>query len=82
MDNNKKEPLGYIFNSIVYYDENQLEEIINNIDLPQSYFFISQALQTSFRNNVFSLHESEIVSKSLRILNSHFLNQNGDESKI
>lgn len=81
MSDNKKKPIANVFNSVYFYNQNQISEVIENIDLPQSIFFITQALQHAFSNGNFSLHESEIISKSLRILNNHLLNDDGIEAK-
>lgn len=65
-----KTPQGMLFGSIAYYDEKQLNELIENMEFEQSYFYITQALQYSFSSGLYSLPESEILSKSLRILSS------------
>ncbi len=40
------------------------------MNLEQSYFMIIKALEYSHNSNIFTLQESELVSKSLRILNN------------
>ena len=82
MSDDEKKPIASVFDSVYFYNQNQINEVLENIDLPQSIFFITQALQHAFNNGNFSLHESEIISKSLRILNNHFLNEDGIKTKI
>ena len=67
---NQGEPQGILFDSIAYYNSNQLEQIIDNISKEQSLFYMTIALQHSYKSGIFSMVESEIISKSLRILNS------------
>lgn len=70
-----KVPQGMIFGSIAYYDNNQLNGLVENISFEQAYFYLTQALQHSFNSGVFNLQESEILSKSLRIVSSEISNQ-------
>ena len=69
-----KTPQGMIFGSIAYYDNNQLNGLIENMSFEQAYFYLTQAVQHSFNSGVFNLHESEILSKSLRIVSSELSN--------
>jgi hypothetical protein len=43
--------------------------MISNLDKKTVYYILTQALAFAHTKNVFSLTESEIISKSLRILN-------------
>lgn len=69
----EKQPQGLLFGTVAYYDSKQVNELIENMTFEQSYFYITQALQHSFGMGVFSLQESEILSKSLRILSNEIL---------
>ena len=77
----EKKPIGILFDSIPYYSEEEFEQIINSISLPQSLFFITRAIDYSYKMGIFSLTESEIVSKSLRQLLSRHEEDNPPESK-
>lgn len=66
----EKTPQGLLFDKLVYYNQNQVSELIENMDFQQSFFYLTQALEYSHKAGIFSLSESEIVSKSLRILSS------------
>lgn len=70
-----KTPLGSIFGTIVYYDNKQLNEIADNMSFEQAYFYLTQALQHSFNSGVYTLQESEILSKSMRIISSRISEQ-------
>ena len=66
----EKEPIGLLFTSIPYYSVDNLNKVIDGMSEDQSKFYISQALNYAFSQGVFNLIESEIVSKSIRILNN------------
>ena len=68
----QKQPIGLLFGSIGFHSPDDINSICEDINLEQAYFMIIKALEYSHHSNVFSLQESEIVSKSLRILNKHF----------
>jgi hypothetical protein len=65
----KEQPQGFLFDSIAFYSEESVENMINNLDKKTVYYVLTQALAYAHTKNVFSLTESEIISKSLRILN-------------
>jgi hypothetical protein len=61
--------VGYIFNgAISYYSEEDVSQLIDNMTTEQSFYLITQALNTAQSKGVFNLIEAEIVSKALRIL--------------
>jgi hypothetical protein len=74
--NEETQPLGYLFESIEFYSPSDVNNFIDSINLPQSYYVITKAIEMAHSKNIFSLYESEILSKSLRILNSEYLNNN------
>jgi hypothetical protein len=61
-------PLGQLFESINYYNEEDLIKFIEDLTKEQSLYVLTQALEVSLRRGLFSLQEAEIISKSLRIL--------------
>jgi hypothetical protein len=48
------------------------------MNLPQATLMISQALEMSIRNNIYTLHELEVVLKSMRLLNKSVFSKNND----
>lgn len=62
---------GMLFDSVLFKSNKDVESLINNLSYEQAYYMITLALQQSQKLGVFSLLESEILSKSLRILNSN-----------
>jgi hypothetical protein len=61
-------PLGQLFESINYYNEDDLIKFIEDLTKEQSLYVLTQALEVSLRRGLFSLQEAEIISKSLRII--------------
>lgn len=70
MENEQEVPkiLGTLFGSINYDSEEKLSKFIDDINSAQAAYCIQQALTFAHMNGVFSLKESEVISKSLRIL--------------
>lgn len=66
----EKKPQGVLFDRIAYYNQNQVSELIENMSFEQSFFYITQALEYCHESGLFSLTESEIVSRATRILSS------------
>lgn len=64
-----KQPQGFLFDSIAFYSEESVEAMIDNLNKGSVYYILTQALNYAHTKNVFSLTESEIISKCLRILN-------------
>jgi hypothetical protein len=60
---------GVLFGNIKYSSDEQIESIINNMEYQQAIFFLTKAIEFSYGHNIYSLVESEILSKSLRIFN-------------
>lgn len=62
---------GKLFNSVPLLSENHLQTIINVMDKEQAIFLIVQAVKYAYHNGVYSLGESEIISKSIRVLSEN-----------
>jgi hypothetical protein len=68
--NTENEPLGYLFESIAYQSPTNVEELIDTMSVEQSYYIITEAIHMAYSKKIFSLQESEILSKALRTINS------------
>lgn len=73
MNNNSTNFKGYLFESIGYKSDSDLRNLIENMDIEQSIFFINKSLEFSHSKGVFTLIESEIISKSISMINSKIL---------
>jgi len=72
----QKQPIGLLFDSIAYYTPNDVNTLCDEMNLEQAYFMLIKALEYSHNSSIFTLQESELVSKSLRIFNNHFTQEN------
>jgi hypothetical protein len=68
--NTENEPLGYLFESIAYQSPTNVEELIDTMSVEQSYYIITEAIHMAYSKKIFSLQESEILSKALRTIKS------------
>ena len=68
--NTENEPLGYLFESIAYQSPTIVEELIDTMSVEQSYYIITEAIHMAYSKKIFSLQESEILSKALRTIKS------------
>ena len=64
----KKTPIGNLFDTIHYSSEEQLNTFLDNMNDDQAIYCIKQALNYCHLSGMFSLTESEAISKSLRVL--------------
>lgn len=60
--------LGTLFDTIEYYKPEDMRNIVDSIRYEQSLYFISLALEHANRHGLYTLVESEIISKSIRTL--------------
>jgi len=65
----QQELFGKLFNTIPLYNEDHLDVLLSTMDKEQSIYILTQAVNFAFHSGVFSLGESEIISKSIRTLN-------------
>lgn len=60
---------GVLFNKVQLVDENHLEVILQTMDKHNANYLLIQAVTHAYHSGVFSLGESEVISKCVRILN-------------
>lgn len=68
----EKQPIGLLFDNIAYYSPSDINKLCDDMTVEQAYYMVINAINYSYKNGVFNLQESEVISKSLRIMNSHF----------
>ena len=66
--NNENKIFGRLFNSIDLQNDEHLEMILNTMDQKTAVFILTQAVKFAFEQGVFSIGESEVISKSIRVL--------------
>jgi hypothetical protein len=64
-----KQPKGFLFETIAYFSDESIENMIDNLDKKSIPYLLTQALEYAHSKNVFNLMESELLSKCLRIIN-------------
>jgi predicted ATP-dependent serine protease len=64
----EKQPMAFLFEDVAIYKPEDIENLIDNLTEEQAKFMLIRAIQMAYKNGLYSLTESEIVSKSLRIL--------------
>jgi hypothetical protein len=57
---------GKLFNTIPLYDESHLDTILTTMDKKTASYMLIQAVKFAYHQGVFSLGESEVISKSIR----------------
>ena len=65
---NQENTYGQLFGSIPLYSEDHLELMLESMDKEQASYLAIQALVHSYKQGIFSLGESEVVSKIVRTL--------------
>jgi hypothetical protein len=58
-----------LFDRITIQSSNDFDNLIDTLNAEQADYITKIALEKAFNSGIFSLSESEILSKSLRILN-------------
>jgi len=74
---NNTKPIGTLYNSINYASLEDLDRFIDNLNQPQALFCLIEATKMAHNRNIFTIEESELLSKSIRLLK-----QNNEELKI
>lgn len=64
----KEELFGELFKTIPLYNEGHLEFILQTMDNESAIFMLIQAVKHGFDSGVYSIGESEVISKAIRVL--------------
>lgn len=64
----QQELFGKLFNSIPLYTESHLDVIINSMDKNQASYLLIQAVSHAYHSGVYTIGESEVISKAIRII--------------
>jgi predicted ATP-dependent serine protease len=64
----QKQPILYLFEDVAIYKPEDIDNLIDNLTDEQAKFMLIKSVQMAYKNGLYSLTESELVSKSLRIL--------------
>jgi len=61
-------PKGELFESITYYNDEQLNQFLINMNQQQAIYCLIEAAKAAYRRGAFKLEESEAISKALRTI--------------
>jgi hypothetical protein len=64
----QKQPILFLFEEVAVYKPEDIDNLIDTLTEEQAKFMLIRAVQMAYKNGLYSLTESEIVSKSLRTL--------------
>lgn len=59
---------GKLFGSVPLLTENHLQTLLDVMDREQAIFMLVQAVKHAYHSGVYSLGESEVISKSIRTI--------------
>ena len=71
----EQEIYGKLFNIIPLVDETHIEVMLSTMDKKTAIYYLTHAVNYAYHNGIYSLGESEIISKSIRLLNSDLPNE-------
>ena len=61
-------PKGSLFESIHYFNDEQLNLFFQNMNKQQAIYCLIEASKAGYRRGAFKIEESEAISKALRVL--------------
>jgi hypothetical protein len=64
----EQELFGKLFNSIPLYTESHLDVMIDTMDKEQSIYYLIQAVSHAYHSGLYTIGESEIISKAIRTI--------------
>ena len=64
----EKQPIAFLFEEVAIYNPEDIDNLIDGLTEEQAKFMLIRAVQMAYKNGLYSLTESELISKSLRTL--------------
>lgn len=68
MEEEQTENYGNLFGTINLLTEDHLDMILSSMDKEHSIYYLVEAVKSAHSRGAFTIGESEIISKSIRIL--------------
>ena len=59
---------GKLFNSIPLLSENHLDTLLETLDKERSIYLLVQAVKHGYDSGIYTIGESEVISKCIRVL--------------
>lgn len=64
-------PEYLLFDTISFDDKKKYDNFIENLSKEQSYLILMESVKYAYKTGCYSLAESELISKSLRIIQNN-----------
>ena len=64
----EKQPIAFLFEEVAVYKPEDIDNLIDNLTEEQAKFMLIKSVQMAYKHGLYSLSESELISKSLRVL--------------
>lgn len=71
----EEEIYGKLFNVIPLMDDNHVDLLLSTMTKETAIYYLTHAVNLAYHNGVYSLGESEILSKSIRMLNKEEISE-------
>lgn len=68
MENTERKEFGRLFNTIPLLSEEHLDVILQTMTGKESIYILVQAVKHAYNNNAFSIGETEVISKAIRVI--------------
>jgi hypothetical protein len=66
-----KELFGKLFNTVPLLTENHLDTLLDTLDKERSVYLLIHAVKHAYHSGIYSIGESEVISKCIRILSKN-----------
>jgi hypothetical protein len=76
-----KQPLGLLFDSVAYNSPEDVDRLIDEMTTEQSFYILTQSLHYVHNTRLFTMQETELVSKALRLLHNKMSEKNDLDTK-
>jgi len=64
----ERQPIGLLFDSVGYNKPEDVDKLIDEMTIEQSFYLLTQSLHYVHNTRLFTMQETEVVSKALRVL--------------
>jgi hypothetical protein len=64
----ERQPMGLLFDSVGYNKPEDVDKLIDEMTIEQSFYLLTQSLHYVHNTRLFTMQETEVVSKALRVL--------------
>lgn len=75
----EEEIYGKLFNVIPLMDDNHVDLLLSTMTKETAIYYLTHAVNLAYHNGVYSLGESEILSKSIRMLNKDEISEDSTQ---